>query len=177
MATSAWGRSEPDSADEFLFGDPLLHARLLTAGELVACLMQAAPTALSTAALAEHIGQPLAQVQVQTLLEGLQRTGLIHRDETHGNAWYRHPQGETVTLAEIFLSMSRLATTPASDGGMPGTPTRSLHQQIDMLLGQATMSVNQLVVRQLRQFDLGRHLTAVASTQRHRAPLTEQVGD
>lgn len=175
MATSAWGGSEPDSTDEFLFGDPLLHARLLAAGELVACLIQAAPAALTTAVLAEHIGQP--QLQVQTLLVGLHRAGLIHQDAACANAWYRHPHGATVTLADIFLSMSRPATTPAPGGGMPGTPTRSPHRQIDMLLGQATMSVNQLVVRQLRQFDLGRHLTAVASTQRYRAPLTEQVED
>lgn len=173
MDTSARVYGTAGLADEFLFGDPQLHARLHQAGELIACLMQAAPAALTTSALAEHIGQP--QHGVQILLAGLHGAGLVQQDSAQPDVWFRQRHDSSVTLADIFLSISgQIQTTTDGEVAAPASPT---HRQVDILLGQATMSINQLVIRQLRQFDLGRYLTAAASSRRYQTPLAASETD
>lgn len=168
MEISASGDGGQRAADAFIFGDQLLHVRFFTAIELLAQIMKAAPGAMTSAKLAENIGQP--QRWVRTLLRSLVEYGLIAQDEKSRDAWRCPGRLSAVTLADIFRCMSAVATESdvlrkAICGTALAPPSGSTtRQSVDLLLMQATMTVNQVVLQQLQQFDLGR-LMAVASAR------------
>lgn len=168
MEISASVSGGQHAADNFIFGDQLLHVRFFTAIELLAQIMKAAPGAVITATLAENIGQP--QRWVRTLLRSLDKSGLIAQDEKFKDAWRCPGRLSAVTLADIFRCMSAVATESdvlrkAICGTTLAAPSGSTtRQSVDLLLMQATMTVNQMVLQQLQQFDLGR-LMAVASAR------------
>ena len=149
----------------FLFGDQQLHARFSTAIELLARIVVATPRPLTTAELAEALGH--APRTVRTLLVNLHQSGLLSQDEKARDAWYCSSSLGTITLADVFRSVAaaqqdaprrKKAEVQASD------EVRSAAQQsVDLLLMQATMAINQVVLQHLQAFDLGR-LKAVRST-------------
>ena len=169
---------EHAAADEFIFGDQLLHARFFTAIELLAQLVIATPRSVSAASLAETLGQPLRVVR--SLLLSLGKFELVCQDEKHKDSWFCAGSLGSITLADIYRCVSlsmvdSVATRKKKDDLAALVPSRTTTQQsVDLLLMQATMAVNQVVLQHLQQFDLGR-LRAVASAAPFRA-MTSRVG-
>ena len=148
---------EPAAVPEFIFGDQQLHARFSMAIELLARIVIANPRPVTTAALSESLGQSARTVRA--LLGNLQQSGLLSQDDKARDAWYCGSPLGTITLADVFRSVSsavpdasrRKKVEPAAD------ETRSAAQQsVELLLMQATMSINQVVLQHLQAFDLGR---------------------
>ncbi|WP_420476138.1 Rrf2 family transcriptional regulator [Noviherbaspirillum sp. ST9] len=158
---------ETPGIPEFLFGDQQLHARFSMAIELLARIVIANPKAVTTTALAESLGQSARAVRI--LLGNLSQSGLLSRDEKTRDAWYCASPLGTITLADVFRSVAgaaeesrRKKTEPAAD------EARSAAQQsVDLLLMQATMSINQVVLQHLQAFDLGRLKAVRASGGLH----------
>ena len=153
--------------DEFIFGDQLLHARFSMAIELLAHIVIANPEAVTTVALSGALGQP--QRVVRSLLASLNRSGLVYQDEKKRDAWYCPSSLNTITLAHIFRSVSETTLDSASSRKKKpeqqglDTERAAARQSIDLLLMQATMAINQVVLQHLQSFDLGR-LKALASS-------------
>lgn len=169
MEVTTSDSGERRAAAEFIFGDQLLHVRFFTAIELLAQVMKAAPGAVASATLAENVGQP--KRWIRTLLRSLSEHGLIAEDEKSKESWRCPGRLNAVTLADIFNCMSAVATESdvlrkaVCETAMISPLPSTTRQSVDLLLMQATMTVNQVVLQQLQQFDLGR-LMAVASGHR-----------
>ena len=158
---------ETPGIPEFIFGDQQLHARFSMAIELLARIVIANPKAVTTTALAESLGQSPRSVRV--LLGSLHQAGLLNQDDKMRDAWYCASPLGTITLADVFRSVAggatesrRKKTEPAPD------EVRSAAQQsVELLLMQATMSINQVVLQHLQAFDLGRLKAVRASGGLH----------
>lgn len=155
---------EAPAIPEFIFGDQQLHARFSMAIELLARIVIANPRPVTTAALSEALGHsPRA---ARSLLGSLHQSGLLSQDEKTRDAWYCTSPLGTITLADVFRSVA--GTAPEAPRKKKTEPqaadeTRSAAQQsVDLLLMQATMAINQVVLQHLQAFDLGR-LKAVRS--------------
>ncbi len=145
---------ESSAIHEFIFGNPLLHMRFSMAIELLARLVVANPRPVTAASLSEASGHsPRA---VRALLATLHGSGLICQDPQARDAWSCSAGSGTLTLADIFRSVSE---PPPAGRKKPeaADETRSAAQQsVDLLLMQATMSINQIVLQHLQSFDLSR---------------------
>ncbi|HZW14536.1 MAG TPA: hypothetical protein VFF81_15285 [Noviherbaspirillum sp.] len=154
--------------DAFLCGDRLLHSRFSMAIEILARIVVAQPSAVPDAELADALGQP-TQI-VRALLENLHRSGLICQDEVSRDAWRHPPSRDAVTLADVFRSVSAGAARGAT-ARTPCEPRSTEQQNIDLLLMQATVEVNQMVLQHLQSFDLGRLKAVGAAASLHGFPL------
>lgn len=153
---------EPSAISEFVFGDQSLHARFSMAIELLAKIVMAHPRAVATNSLAESLGESTRIVR--TLLGCLQRSGLVHQDEKVRDAWKCPAAPGEVTLADVFRSVAAEWTPPRrrKEESATGEPKSAAQVGVDLLLMQATMAINQVVLQHLQSFDLGR-LKAVGS--------------
>ncbi|WP_292937594.1 hypothetical protein [Noviherbaspirillum sp.] len=157
---------EPGAMNEFILGDRQLHARFSTAIEVLARIVIANPRPVAIAALSDAIGQ--SSRAIRSLLTDLHRSGLLHQDDNNKDAWYCSSMLGTITLADIFRSVASGMPEPSSSRKKRSEPAadeqRSVAQQnVDLLLMQATMEINQVVLQHLQAFDLGR-LKALGSS-------------
>jgi hypothetical protein len=163
---SGHGADQPSSVQEFLFGDALLHTRFSMAIDVLARLVMAHPRSMTTAALAEASGQTARSVR--TLLGNMQLCGLVHPDDKVRDAWNCPAAPGKVTLADVFRSVSiaraDAPSTKKAEG--PKDSSDDIHSStragVDLLLMQATMAINQVVLQHLQSFDLGK-LKAVSA--------------
>jgi DNA-binding IscR family transcriptional regulator len=161
------------SIDEFIFGDQQLHLRFSTAIELLARMVVANPRAVSASALAETLGQPVRMVR--TVLDNLGKSGLVRQDDKVKDGWCCTSALTNITLADIFRAVASIPVPAPGALKRKGEPVatvadRSASQQsVDLLLMQATMAINQVVLQHLQQFDLGR-LRALTSAAAFRPP-------
>lgn len=163
---------QPDSSiDEFIFGDQQLHGRFSMAIELLARIVVATPRSVSTTALADELKQPLRIVR--TVLDNLYKSGLVCQDEKFKDSWFCTWALGTITLADIFRCVAPAPCNAAipqkrkSESAIAAIGRNANRQSVDLLLMQATMAINQVVLQHLQQFDLGR-LRALTSTDTFR---------
>ncbi|OWW22536.1 Rrf2 family transcriptional regulator [Noviherbaspirillum denitrificans] len=147
---------ETPGIPEFIFGDQQLHARFSMAIEILARIVIATPAALTTAALAESLGQGARPVRA--LLASLHQAGLLNRDEKTRDAWYCASPLGAITLADVFRCVAGATEESRRKKAVQGAEENrsSAQQSVDLLLMQATMSINQVVLQHLQAFDLGR---------------------
>jgi DNA-binding IscR family transcriptional regulator len=161
----------PSAIHEFIFGDQLLHSRFSMAIELLARIVIANPHPVTIGALSEALGQPPRSVRA--LLATLHQSGLLSEDEKNRGAWYCSSSLGAITLADIFRSVSGAKPESSSlrkkksEEPAAGESRSSEQQSVDLLLMQATMAINQVVLQHLQAFDLGR-LKVLASTNSFR---------
>lgn len=172
---------EPPAIHEFIFGDPALHARFSIAIEMLARIVIANPRPVRTAALAETLQQ--SPRSVRALLAMLNESGVLRRHDDDQEAWSCSSALNSITLADVFRCVSETHPRKRKGDAPPVDEERSTAQQsVDLLLMQATMSINQVVLQQLQSFDLGR-LKAIGSASafhtfasgRHRAYIAEPI--
>ena len=163
---STYGVEQHSTVQEYLFGDALLHTRFSMAIDVLARLVMAHPRSMTTAALAEASGQTARSVR--TLLTSMKACGLVYPDDKVRDAWTCPAAPGKVTLADVFRSVSIARADAASTKKVEGlkdssddthSPTRA---GVDLLLMQATMAINQVVLQHLQSFDLGK-LKAVST--------------
>jgi DNA-binding IscR family transcriptional regulator len=151
---------------EFLFGDQLLHSRFSLAIELLARIVIANPRQVTTSKLAEVLEQSPRTVRV--ILSGLHQSGLLCQDQKNKDAWSCGTALSTITLADVFRSVAGAMHESAGrkkkiDAAHPDEARSAAQHSVDLLLMQATMAINQVVLQHLQTFDLGR-LKALASS-------------
>jgi DNA-binding IscR family transcriptional regulator len=150
--------ADAGAINAYIFGDQLLHTRFSLAIELLARLVIANSRPLTTAALSELAGQ--SERSVRAVLCGLKKSGLVSQDEKEKDSWHCTDVLETITLADIFLSVSAAGMESAAMRRRreqeTGRGNPHARQNVELLLGQATMAINQTVLQHLQGFDLGR---------------------
>lgn len=160
-----WRAGEAFAIPEFFLGDRQLHERFSMAIELLARVVIANPGTVTTTSLAETVG--CSPRTVRALLGNLHQSGLLRQHDKTRDAWSCVSALGDITLADVFRSVAG-AEAEASRRRQPepqsaGESRSASQQNVDLLLMQATMAVNQLVMQHLQAFDLGR-LKAVKSS-------------
>lgn len=165
------GGSSPAASSEFLFGDQVMHARFFTAIEILAQMVVATPRPVSGTSLSGALGQPVRTVRV--LLNSLCAGGLIGQDPKIKDMWFCSAPLQTITLADVFRCISSANIESSSslisktDPGAQISTRNATQLSVDLLLMQATMAVNQVVLQHLQQFDLGRLRAVTSSSALH----------
>lgn len=156
---------EMPAIQEFILGDEQLHARFSLAIELLVRILTASLQPVTTAALADAVGQ--SPRTVRSLLASLHQSELLHQDGEEKDAWSVATPLNAITLADIFCSVASAASDASRRKRPESTPSdeaRTASQQgVELLLMQATMAINQTVLQHLQAFDLGK-LKAVGSS-------------
>lgn len=154
-------RAMEPAMQEFILGDLLLHTRFSMAIELLARLVLASPRTLTAAQLAEASGH--SPRNVRALLVSLREAGLVFVDPKLKDAWSCPCAPGSFTLADVFLCVSSARSEPSTarkrgeaDGASSSTSPSATQAGVELLLMQATMAVNQLVLQHLQSFDLSR---------------------
>lgn len=146
------------TVDDYILGNGALHERFRVTTEILGALVSNAPRPVSIAQLESYTGRPAKELA--KLCAGLWRAMLLRPAGKLRNVWTLSCEPSSVTLEDVF----RCALTEPAARSKPDSKPRAedrVHQQLDLLLMQATMSINQSVFQHLRQFSLDRlHLCA-----------------
>jgi DNA-binding IscR family transcriptional regulator len=154
--------------EEYLLGNATLHLQLSTALAIMGHLICNSSRPQTAAQLAESLELSVRYLRKQLRLLSAGKLVQPHRQVS--DAWICTRPSHTISLADVYRCL--LAEAPASgDPITAGTPPSSA----DILMMQATVTVNQLVLQQLQQFDLGR-LKIAESALLFSAALREKAG-
>lgn len=163
---------ESSAADEFLFCDQHFHARFSLAIELLARIVTARQHKITTQALCETLAH--SPRTVRPLLASLHQAGLLQQDDREKDAWCCPSSLDAITLADIYRCVAASMPEPARKRKSPAPAAEGARgaasQNIELLVMQATMGINQVVLQHLQSFDLGR-LKAVGATGTFHRPL------
>lgn len=157
--------------DEFILGNASLHLQLGTSLSVmtqVICNASCPPTAVQ---LSESLDVSLRYLR--KLLRTLSAGGLLRPHEKNADTWICTRAPHTISLADIYycLIVERdESARPFSSVAQTDASTSSA----DLLMMQATMSINQIVLQHLQRFDLGR-LKVAESAMMFTASLREKA--
>lgn len=151
------------NADDYIFGNGVLHDRFRITTQILAVMVSSAPRAVSLSQLQSNTGRSARELE--KLCDSLCRAMLLHADATVRGKWTLACAPSSVTLEDVF----RCVITPPPDSAkavaaMDSTHSDHLHHDVELLIMQAMMAVNQSVYKHLRQFSLDR-LKASTSAQ------------
>ncbi|RZI41720.1 hypothetical protein EGT07_16575 [Herbaspirillum sp. HC18] len=159
---------------EFLLGDRQLHERFSMAIELLARVVIANHRSVTTTTLSEAMGCPPRAVRA--LISNLQQSGLLLQDDKTRDAWSCPSTLGDITLADVFRSVAGAEPDSSrkkkSEPQATGESRSAAQQSVDLLLMQATMAINQVVLQHLQSFDLGRLKAVKSAAAYHSFPAS-----
>jgi DNA-binding IscR family transcriptional regulator len=134
----------------FFLGNAALHAQLLTVLRILEKLKKNRRGELTASQLAISLNLPSTHVRAH--LRRLEKDGLVCRQPQVPDLWKAARAVDSMTLGDVYDCLAR---------GLFEGKTAQQEQvgdgmAADLLLMQATMTINQSVAQQLRLFDLGR---------------------
>lgn len=138
--------------EEFILGNASLHLQLSTALSVmtqIICNASHPPTAQQLSESME-----LSIRYLRKLLRTLSVGGLLKPHERHADCWTCTQPPHTISLADIYHCLTSANEESAPFVAAPQTD--AMTSSAELLMMQATMSINQLVLQHLQQFDLGR---------------------
>lgn len=135
--------------EQFMFGNASQHVQLSTALAVMTQLIVNASQPPTAQALSESLD--LSVRHLRKLLRTLAGGGLIEAHGTLNDTWICTRPPHTISLADIYQCVMSSRDEAAS----PFITSPQVSAS-DLLMMQATMSINQVVLQNLQQFDLGR---------------------
>lgn len=157
-----------DTSQEYLLGNPSLHLQLSAALAVMAQLICNPNKPPGIAQLAETLDVSVGDVR--KLLRLLAAGELVKPHPQDADTWVCSRPAHAISLADIYQCLLADSEESKIEPGARGAPSGA-----DILMMQATMSVNQLVLQHLERFDLGR-LKVAESAQMFTAALREKAG-
>lgn len=141
--------------DHYILGDGALHDRFRATTEILGRLVSRAPRPVSIAQLESDTGRPAAELL--KLCNSLQRAALLQQHENRQDAWRLACLPSVVTLEDVFRCVLMEQSERSKRGVRDRASSRQCsHYGADLLVTQATMAINQSVLKHLRQFSLDR---------------------
>lgn len=137
------------TSEEYLLGNATLHLQLSTSLAIMSqlvCNSRKPPTASQLAENLE-VSPRYLRKQLRLLTTG----GLVEPCQDQVDTWRCTRPPHTISLADIYSCLLEELPRGADTSTAGCTPTSA-----DILMMQATVTVNQLVLQQLQHFDLGR---------------------
>jgi len=157
--------------EEFIFGNATLHLQLSTALAVMTQLICNASRPPTAQQLSESMGVSLRYLR--KLLRTLSSGGLLAPHEKNADTWVCTQPPHAVSLADIYhclVSEKDESVSPFIAVAQPEASTSTA----ELLMMQATMAINQIVLQYLQQFDLGR-LKVAESAMLFTASLREKA--
>lgn len=157
--------------DEFILGNACLHLQLGTALSVMTQLICNASRPPTAVQLSESMDVSLRYLR--KLLRTLSAGGLLHPHEKNSDSWICSRPPHTISLADIYhclIAEKDESARPFSSVAQGDASASSA----DLLMMQATMSINQIVLQHLQRFDLGR-LKVAESAMMFTASLREKA--
>lgn len=159
--------------DEFILGNATLHMQLSTALAVMTQLICNASRPPTAQQLSDTLDVSLRYLR--KLLRTLSAGGLLKPHEKSADTWVCARVPHSISLADIYHCLvsdreddrSPFTVPPQADASMAAS---------DLLMMQATMAINQIVLQHLQRFDLGR-LKAAESAMLYTASLRERARD
>jgi DNA-binding IscR family transcriptional regulator len=144
-------------SDNYLFSDVLMDQRFRITTEILEQFVSNPSQDLSTARLVEHTGHTAREVN--QVCRKLQLAGLVKPSKPSSKAWMLICDPSTITLEDVYRGViaEKVALQEqeqAQEHEFAADADRS--RSVDLLIMQATMEVNQSILKHLRQFSLGR---------------------
>jgi len=140
-------------SDEYLLGNSSLHLQLSTALAVMTHLICNASRPPNAQQISESMG--MSSRHLRKLMRTLSAGGLLKPHDSRADTWICQHPPHTISLADIYHCLTR----GEDDSGAPFIPTPQVDaagSSADLLMMQATMAINQIVMQQLQRFDLGR---------------------
>ncbi|KIF80012.1 Rrf2 family transcriptional regulator [Noviherbaspirillum autotrophicum] len=156
--------------EEFILGNVSLHLQLSTALEVMTQIICNASHPPGAAQLAASLELPVRHVR--KLLRALAAGGLLKPHEDYQDCWTCTRAPHAISLADIYYCLTDAHEESAASCGVPHADAAA--SGADLLLMQATVSINQIVLQHLQRFDLGR-LKAAESAMLFTASLREKA--
>lgn len=140
------------SNGEYMLGNPELHLQLATALSVMTQLICNASNPPSAQQLSETL--EVSVRHLRKLMRTLAKNDLLKPHDRNPDTWVCTRPPHTISLADIYHGLSEkeeeskpYVAPPQADASVAAS---------ELLMMQATMSINQVVLQQLQQFDLGR---------------------
>lgn len=156
---------------EFILGNASLHTELSTALTVMTQLVCNASLPPSAQALSESM--ELSVRYLRKLLRTLAEGGLLKTHPEANDTWVCAHPPHMISLADIYRCLMRSKEEVAAPS-VTAARMETRASSADLLLMQATMSINQVLLQHLQQFDLGR-LKVVESALLFNAPPRVRV--
>jgi DNA-binding IscR family transcriptional regulator len=157
--------------EEFILGNATLHLQLSTALAVMTQLICNASRPPTAQQLSESLDVSLRYLR--KLLRTLSAGGLLKPHEKNADTWVCTRPPHTISLADIYhclMSEKDEASTPFIAAAQSDATTSTA----ELLMMQATMAINQIVLQHLQRFDLGR-LKVAESAMLFTASLREKA--
>ncbi|HYC41698.1 MAG TPA: Rrf2 family transcriptional regulator [Noviherbaspirillum sp.] len=157
--------------EEFILGNATLHLQLSTALAVMTQLICNASHPPTAQQLAETMDVSLRYLR--KLLRTLSAGGLLRRHDKHADTWVCTRSPHAISLADIYHCL----VSEKDEGKAPFIATAQTDASTstaELLMMQATMAINQIVLQHLQRFDLGR-LKAAESAMLFTASLREKA--
>lgn len=157
--------------EEFILGNASLHTQLSTALAVmtqIVCNTSRAPTAQQLSDTLE-----VSVRYLRKLLRKLTGGGLLKPHDKNSDTWVCARQPHTISLADIYHSLVA-AEEQKSVPFVAPPQADAVVSSAELLLMQATVSINQIVLQHLQQFDLGR-LKVAESAMLYAASLRDRA--
>lgn len=138
---------------EFMLGNASLHTELSTALSVMTQLICNASQPPSAQALSDSL--ELSVRYLRKLLRTLSKGGVLVQHERCNDTWVCARAPHMISLADLY----RCLVAPKEEDAVPSVTAARMATRAsssDLLLMQATMSINQVMLQHLQQFDLGR---------------------
>ncbi len=157
--------------DEYLLGNASLHVQLSTALAVMTQLICNASQPPTAQQLSESM--ELSLRYLRKLLRTLSAGGLLKQHEAKHDTWVCTRPPHTISLADVYQCLA-VDKEEAAAPFVAAPQANAAGSSSDLLMMQATMSINQIVLQHLQQFDLGR-LKLAESAMMFTASLREKA--
>ncbi|HYD60434.1 MAG TPA: Rrf2 family transcriptional regulator [Noviherbaspirillum sp.] len=157
--------------EEFILGNATLHLQLSTALAVMTQLICNASRPPTAQQLSESLDVSLRYLR--KLLRTLSAGGLLKPHEKNADTWVCTQAPHTISLADIYhclMSEKEESSMPFIAAAQSDATTSTA----ELLMMQATMAINQIVLQHLQRFDLGR-LKVAESAMLFTASLREKA--
>ena len=140
-------------SDDYILGSTTLHVQFCLATEILAALVAHAPYPVSTPVLEKLTGHP--SKDLARLCSSLWQSMLISPNSS-GEGWILINPAHRMTLEDVFRSVVESQQPRSSAKSQVSGRNARLRPDVELLVGQATIAINQSVFRHLRQYSLDR---------------------
>lgn len=163
-----------NNAEPIIFGSASMHGRLCLVTEVLGAFVSSAPRGVRPEQLARDTGRP--EKELIRLCNALCREGLLQPLPEQPNSWRLACEASRITLEDAFRFV--VNEQAARDRARRGdTRQDGGRREVDLLIMQATMSINQSVLQHLRQFSLDRLKVAATGMFPPRRAVEERAFD
>jgi DNA-binding IscR family transcriptional regulator len=138
--------------NDFLLGNGALHDRFCLTTEILGALMAHGARPLSNAELEQVTGRSAREIG--KICQSMRRVGLLAQATSLPRSWKLDCEPSKTTLEDVYRCV--LAEQPRNCKAVAtrSDPQDATFHHVNLLIMQATMAINQSVLRHLSQFSL-----------------------